>query len=258
MPHHLPTSSPTFPPPPAARYYHSTLSIWLSVDPMSDKYPSMSPYTYCGNTPVILRDPDGRDYEVVVDEDKKTITIRATYYTDVNSSETLQKGLDAWNKQSGIYSYQVGKRKNAEKYTICFDLSIAKDSDGNFLSAPLDIGESRGSKFNMFSISESVPEYARGVTEDGHICKVRPDAPIRTTIHEIGHTIGLGDFGGDNVMVSGGTSSRITSSNVVEILNHAGFVCFGTWSGGSPIKEKPTHSIIDYNFNGSGCVGKFK
>ena len=87
------------------RHYHSTLSIWLSVDPMSDKYPGVSSYTYCGNNPVILRDPDGRDYEVVVDEDKKTITIRATYYTDVNSSETLQKGLDAWNKQSGIYSY---------------------------------------------------------------------------------------------------------------------------------------------------------
>ena len=30
-----------------SRYYSSDLSIWLSVDPMSDKYPSLSPYTYC-------------------------------------------------------------------------------------------------------------------------------------------------------------------------------------------------------------------
>ena len=43
-----------------ARYYNSGLSIWLSVDPMSDKYPSMSPYNYCANNPVILVDPDGR------------------------------------------------------------------------------------------------------------------------------------------------------------------------------------------------------
>jgi len=42
-----------------ARYYDSGLSIWLSVDPMSDKYPSMSPYNYCANNPVILVDPDG-------------------------------------------------------------------------------------------------------------------------------------------------------------------------------------------------------
>ena len=51
-----------------ARYYDSGLSIWLSVDPMSDKYPSMSPYNYCANNPVILVDPDGRDYETVIDE----------------------------------------------------------------------------------------------------------------------------------------------------------------------------------------------
>ncbi len=43
-----------------ARYYNSALSIWLSVDPMSDKYPGVSPYTYCGNNPVRLVDPDGR------------------------------------------------------------------------------------------------------------------------------------------------------------------------------------------------------
>ncbi len=43
-----------------ARYYDSGLSIWLSVDPMSDKYPNLSPYNYCANNPVMLVDPDGR------------------------------------------------------------------------------------------------------------------------------------------------------------------------------------------------------
>ena len=37
----------------------SALSLWLSVDPMADKYPSTSPYTYCGNNPVVLKDPNG-------------------------------------------------------------------------------------------------------------------------------------------------------------------------------------------------------
>ena len=43
----------------AARHYDSGLSLWLSVDPMSDKYPSTSPYTYCANNPVRLVDPNG-------------------------------------------------------------------------------------------------------------------------------------------------------------------------------------------------------
>ncbi len=46
-----------------ARYYDSGLSIWLSVDPMSDKYPNLTPYAYCANNPVILVDPDGREVE---------------------------------------------------------------------------------------------------------------------------------------------------------------------------------------------------
>jgi RHS repeat-associated protein len=44
-----------------ARYYDSGLSIWLSVDPMSDKYPSMSPYNYCEYNPVIYIDPNGKE-----------------------------------------------------------------------------------------------------------------------------------------------------------------------------------------------------
>ena len=42
-----------------SRYYSSDLSIWLSVDPMSDKYASLSPYVYCANNPVRLVDPNG-------------------------------------------------------------------------------------------------------------------------------------------------------------------------------------------------------
>lgn len=69
MPRHPSTSSPTFQPPPSARYRHSgsagtssALSIWLSVDPMSDKYPGLSPYTYCVNNQVRVIDPDGSAY----------------------------------------------------------------------------------------------------------------------------------------------------------------------------------------------------
>ena len=61
MPAHPSTSSSTFPPRFAAQHYNSALSIWLSVDPMSDKYPRVSPYTYCADNLVRLVDEDGRD-----------------------------------------------------------------------------------------------------------------------------------------------------------------------------------------------------
>ena len=45
-----------------ARYMdHELMAMWLSVDPMSDKYPSISPYAYCAWNPVKLVDPNGED-----------------------------------------------------------------------------------------------------------------------------------------------------------------------------------------------------
>ncbi len=44
-------------------FYHPDLSIWRSVDPLSDKYPNLTPYAYCANNPVILGYPDGREIE---------------------------------------------------------------------------------------------------------------------------------------------------------------------------------------------------
>ena len=52
-----------------ARYYDSDLMTgWLSVDPMADKYPGLSPYAYCAWNPVKLVDPDGKEIWIVIDK----------------------------------------------------------------------------------------------------------------------------------------------------------------------------------------------
>jgi RHS repeat-associated protein len=76
----------------SARYYAPP--TFISRDPLFEKYPFMSPYTYCANNPVILVDPDGRDwYEA---ENGK---ITWTNYTS-------QKDLDD-NKIKGTYLGQA-------------------------------------------------------------------------------------------------------------------------------------------------------
>ena len=52
-----------------ARYYTDHLGIWTSADPLLDKYPSISPYSYCSNNPLKFIDPDGRKF----DENNKLI-----------------------------------------------------------------------------------------------------------------------------------------------------------------------------------------
>ena len=46
-----------------ARYYDSDISVWLSVDPLADAFPSISSYAYCNNNPIMYIDLNGMEAE---------------------------------------------------------------------------------------------------------------------------------------------------------------------------------------------------
>lgn len=56
-----------------ARYLDPTGAMWLSVDPLFEKYAGMSPYNYCAGNPVKLVDPDGRDVEALNQESSQNM-----------------------------------------------------------------------------------------------------------------------------------------------------------------------------------------
>jgi RHS repeat-associated protein len=59
-----------------ARYYDPNISIWLSVDPLSDEYPNHSPYTYALNNPIKVIDPNGMStdwVETTADDGSKQV-----------------------------------------------------------------------------------------------------------------------------------------------------------------------------------------
>ena len=122
MPTHLPISSSTFTHTPSERHYHSTLSIWLSVDPMSDKYPGVSPYTYCANNPVRLVDEDGREVEYASFGDRIIVGLerifnsyfRKTFRELKESSETYVFRKHSYN---GLSHFSCeGTPENAKLY----------------------------------------------------------------------------------------------------------------------------------------------
>ncbi len=47
------------------------MTMWLSVDPLADKYPSLSPYAYCAWNPVKLVDPDGKELYLIGNDECK-------------------------------------------------------------------------------------------------------------------------------------------------------------------------------------------
>ena len=85
-----------------ARYYDCDLSgIFLSVDPMSDKYPNISPYAYCAWNPVKLVDPDGRE-----------IDLSALY----DSNGNRRKGCESFCKVFEFFAKTTIGKKYLAKY----------------------------------------------------------------------------------------------------------------------------------------------
>ena len=125
-----------------SRYYSSDLSVWLSVDPMSDKYASLSPYTYCANNPVRLVDPDGKEINPIYDlngfflgtDDKglqgEAIMMKSEHFKqNMNHSAAVNVG----NIDKSIYpvSDEAKSRMNAHLAS----LPNRPDWDGNITDA---------------------------------------------------------------------------------------------------------------------------
>ena len=53
-----------------ARHYDVALGRFTTVDPLAEKYYSISPYAYCGNNPILNIDPNGMDYWSTNDPEK--------------------------------------------------------------------------------------------------------------------------------------------------------------------------------------------
>ena len=81
-----------------ARYMdHELTAMWLSVDPMADKYPSISPYAYCAWNPIRLVDPDGNE---AIDNDDwyKDEKSRLKWDPSVTKETTLKDGEEYLGK----------------------------------------------------------------------------------------------------------------------------------------------------------------
>ena len=100
-----------------ARYYDSDLITgWLSVDPMADKYPNISPYSYCHNNPVKLIDPDGK-------KDKPFRFLIDKYVSIISGTETPIRYRDgthpsfenAYNCHSYAWHNSKGDRNPGNK-----------------------------------------------------------------------------------------------------------------------------------------------
>ena len=204
-----------------SRYYSSDLSIWLSVDPMAAKYPSLSSYVYCANNPMRLVDPDGEEFDTEIDEANQTITIHAVYYTTKKDAISLKKELDAWKKKGESFCYI----SEGKEYSVHFNLEIRDFDDVD--KAIDEFGKNKNDGMsNYFQINKTVKnhkhESINGINYEGNNMYVAK-GQIRSIRHETGHSLGLGDWN-YGLMKSGGNVYGISKNNIISVFENEGIM----------------------------------
>ncbi|MBO2526522.1 MAG: hypothetical protein CW341_12680 [Bacteroidetes bacterium] len=149
-----------------SRYYSSDLSIWLSVDPMSDKYPSLSPYVYCANNPIKLVDPNG---ETFVGVDGESVEVHQGKDGNIsvgeNASEDLRRMASMINSSGSKTAAKQFMKLSKSECNIHFQI-VQGESDGGKLGyhqahdangKPLDWNADQGTFSEM-------PDYSNNTT----------------------------------------------------------------------------------------------
>ena len=134
-----------------ARYLNPTLSIWLSVDPMSDKYPHLTSYNYCANNPVMLIDPHGKDVEL-------SATAQATHEKYYKKNEDYTALYDKLNDDHSVLFKVSDKEDNAR--------AKSEGADGgallNFYPTENDTRDYGSYTNGMFNVEWGTPSDAFG------------------------------------------------------------------------------------------------
>ena len=189
---------------------HELMTMWLSVDPMADKYPSTSPYAYCAWNPMKLVDPDGRDVEIIKDDENKKVTIRANfYYNKKNLGSEADVFLDGFNNalkswETDIKTALGDNALGASGYDISFEFNILEsdnpvqsannDRIGNSLTNDLDYYDAIASVTNNKHLTANLPTHSRVDKPEAWDPLFYSTTEYQGDLkHEIGHMFGLYD-----------------------------------------------------------------
>ena len=166
-----------------ARYMdHELMTMWLSVDPMADKYPNISPYAYCVWNPVKLVDPNGMKFDsasmVYVnwfkEKTNELISINPYYISEyrkaINELEILELSSQSYhiciNNNSIFVKGETSYDLNNNYVLISFDGNVENLAHEfvhafQFETGDLSFSESLGLAGVLYDIHDEMQAYRR-------------------------------------------------------------------------------------------------
>ena len=114
-----------------ARYYEPVLSRFTTMDPLAEKFYSISPYAYCAGNPVMFVDPDGRAWKPTFSEDHDgNQTPNGYEWIDEDKSYDSEGNLLAGLYSQAIFFSDNGTFDSSKKYNIGSSTATVYLADG--------------------------------------------------------------------------------------------------------------------------------
>jgi len=175
-----------------ARLYDPALGRWSVPDPLAEKFYPSSPYSYTVNNPVLLNDPDGRDWAITFQKDDNgkwniNITVNAAVVNNSDKKIDIKNYIKEQTAQfERIFSY------NSDEFCISATMNLrAVDSEDDVkgsehliaIGNPSGFGENEAGNSDIGGLR--VDMNSKYINEDG------TTEANHALSHEVGHTGGL-------------------------------------------------------------------
>jgi RHS repeat-associated protein len=201
-----------------ARYYDSKWGIWLGVDKKADKYPMLSPFSYCANNPLKFIDPNGRE-----------IWLSYTYKSDGKTTSVQFKNGSLFNIDGSEYK---GGNPYFERVATQLNQLQSVNTETKNIVTTLESSEN---KHTITNIDQAYPDDPGNSNRSINIL----DDGIITGIEESGGTITKYDPDKEKTINGNKRSPKV---GLIHELKHAfdrdqGKLRKGTTKNGIPFSE---------------------
>jgi len=189
-----------------ARYMNPVTSIWYGVDPLSEKYPSISGHVYCAGNPVKLIDSNGREWEKTTDSNGNTVitvSLNLSFDGDFSSSqmEKYRNSIsrefnrmisDASNGQmSGVVKFYNNNEKLVQSLLLTSDGATIIAGSTTYMSSQVNVNDRNGALKDYSIVATDVTHellhtlrlghpFERTQTADTKLLRVGPNSYIST------------------------------------------------------------------------------
>ncbi|HRF67287.1 MAG TPA: RHS repeat-associated core domain-containing protein [Ignavibacteria bacterium] len=181
-----------------ARYYDSRIGRWGQVEPLLDKYITVSPYIYSLNNPIVIADIDGKDGKIKIEGTVVLITVNIYYSTGEKYGLSSDR-VDLLNSMVFEANANWNKKGSYEGREVVFDIKAIETTDeriedinanpnGENIALPLEfMSQGDIDRFeNIYQVPPGVDEYRLFMGSES-LENLRNDVGS----HEIGHLLGL-------------------------------------------------------------------